>query len=145
MTQPPAPSPPLSLYIHVPFCTVKCAYCDFNSYAGLEDLTSGWLDAALRELALWSASARGREIRTVFIGGGTPSLLEGEQIARLLEAARQNFAIAGDAEISLEANPESVSVVRMRDYRAAGVNRVSMGRPVARRRRAALSRPSAQR
>ena len=127
MTQTRASSLPLSLYIHVPFCTVKCAYCDFNSYAGLEQLTSGWLDAALHELELWSRSARGREIRTIFIGGGTPSLLEGEQVARLLEAARQNFAIDGDAEISLEANPESVSLVRMRDYRAAGVNRVSMG------------------
>ena len=127
MTHPPSSALPLSLYIHVPFCTVKCAYCDFNSYAALEHLTSDWLDAALHELELWSGSARGREVRTIFVGGGTPSLLEGEQIARLLEAARQNFAIARDAEISLEANPESVSVVRMRDYRAAGVNRVSMG------------------
>ena len=122
---------PLSLYIHVPFCTVKCAYCDFNSYAGLEPLTGDWLGAALRELELWSAhttrQAVGREIATVFIGGGTPSLLEGEQVARLLEAARRCFAVAPDAEITLEANPESVRVERMRDYRVAGVNRVSMG------------------
>ena len=120
-------APPLSLYIHVPFCTVKCAYCDFNSYAALEHLTGGWLDAALRELELWSGRAAGRRVETIFIGGGTPSLLEGEQVARLLDAARLHFTVAADAEITLEANPESVRLERMRDYRAAGVNRVSMG------------------
>ena len=125
--QPPPTAPPLSLYIHVPFCTVKCAYCDFNSYAALEHLTGDWLSALLRELELWSERAAGRRIETVFIGGGTPSLLEGEQIARLLDAAQRCFDIAADAEITLEANPESVSEARMRDYRAAGVNRVSMG------------------
>ena len=118
---------PLSLYIHVPFCTVKCAYCDFNSYAALEHLSGDWLSAALRELELWSERAAGRLVQTIFIGGGTPSLLEGDQIARLLDAARRHFSIAPDAEITLEANPESVSVERMRGYHAAGVNRVSMG------------------
>lgn len=125
--QPQPTAPPLSLYIHVPFCTVKCAYCDFNSYAALEHLTGDWLGALLRELELWSERAANRRIETVFIGGGTPSLLEGEQIARLLDAARRCCDIADDAEITLEANPESVSETRMRDYRAAGVNRVSMG------------------
>ena len=125
--QPQPTTPPLSLYIHVPFCTVKCAYCDFNSYAALEHLTGDWLSALLRELELWSERAAGRRIATVFIGGGTPSLLEGEQIARLLDAAQRCFDIAADAEITLEANPESVRIERMRDYRAAGVNRVSMG------------------
>lgn len=120
-------APPLSLYIHVPFCTVKCAYCDFNSYAALEHLTGGWLDAALRELELWSGRAAGRRVETIFIGGGTPSLLEGDQVARLLDSARLHFTIAADAEITLEANPESVRLERMRDYRAAGINRVSMG------------------
>ena len=118
---------PLSLYIHVPFCTVKCAYCDFNSYAALEHLSGDWLSAALRELELWSERAAGRLVQTIFIGGGTPSLLEGDQIARLLDAARRHVSVAEDAEITLEANPESASVERMRGYRAAGVNRVSMG------------------
>lgn len=120
-------APPLSLYIHVPFCTVKCAYCDFNSYAALEHLTGDWLSALLHELELWSERAVGRQIATVFIGGGTPSLLEGQQIARLLDAAQRCFEIAAAAEITLEANPESVREARMREYRAAGVNRVSMG------------------
>ena len=125
--QPQPTAPPLSLYVHVPFCTVKCAYCDFNSYAALEHLTGDWLAALLRELELWSERAANRRLETVFIGGGTPSLLEGEQITRLLDAARRCFDIAADAEITLEANPESVSEARMRGYRAAGVNRVSMG------------------
>lgn len=125
--QPQPTAPPLSLYVHVPFCTVKCAYCDFNSYAALEHLTGDWLAALLRELELWSERAANRRLETVFIGGGTPSLLEGEQIARLLDAARRCFDIAADTEITLEANPESVSEARMRGYRAAGVNRVSMG------------------
>lgn len=125
--QPPPTATPLSLYIHVPFCTVKCAYCDFNSYAALEHLTGDWLSALLRELELWSERAAGRQIETIFIGGGTPSLLEGEQIARLLDAAWRCFELAAGAEITLEANPESVSEARMRDYRSAGVNRVSMG------------------
>ena len=64
---------PIGLYIHVPFCTVKCAYCDFNSYSGIEDLQSAWEDAAVQELALWSDRISGRELSTVFFGGGTPS------------------------------------------------------------------------
>ncbi len=120
-------SAPLSLYIHVPFCTVKCAYCDFNSYAALEHLSGGWLRAARRELELWSERAEGHEVRTIFIGGGTPSLLAGADVSRLLETANQCFTISRAAEITLEANPESVSLERMRGYRAGGVNRISMG------------------
>lgn len=120
-------SAPLGLYVHVPFCTVKCSYCDFNSYAGIEDMQSAWLEAALREITLWSPSVAQREITTIFIGGGTPSLLEGESIHRLLDHSRARLQIAADAEITLEANPESVQLERLQAYRAAGVNRVSMG------------------
>ena len=120
-------SAPLGLYVHVPFCTVKCSYCDFNSYAGIEDMQSAWLEAALREITLWSPSVVEREITSIFIGGGTPSLLEGESIQRLLDHTRSRLRIAGDAEITLEANPESVQLERLQAYRAAGVNRVSMG------------------
>ena len=117
----------LAIYLHVPFCTVKCAYCDFNSYAGLDDLTDQWEAAARRELELWSPRAAGREIATIFIGGGTPSLLEGDAIARLLATIEERYRVADDAEITLEANPESVDPRRMSAYRAAGVNRISMG------------------
>ena len=118
---------PLGLYIHVPFCTVKCSYCDFNSFAGIEDMQSEWLSAARAEIALWSARLDGREISTVFIGGGTPSLLSGESVERLLDQVRAQMQLAGDAEITLEANPESVEPGRLARYRAAGVNRISMG------------------
>lgn len=124
---PDASSRPISVYIHVPFCTVKCAYCDFNSYAGMEEQIPAWESALLRELAGWSAVVAGRPAPTVFLGGGTPSLLAGETVTRLLDAVRANFALTPDAEITLEANPESVSAERMAAYRAAGVNRVSMG------------------
>ena len=118
---------PLGLYIHVPFCTVKCSYCDFNSYAGIEDMQAEWLQAALRELSLWTPRLRDREISTVFIGGGTPSLLPGESVRRLLDAVGSQLQLAADAEITLEANPESVRPERLTTYREAGVNRVSMG------------------
>ena len=118
---------PLGLYIHVPFCTVKCSYCDFNSYAGIEDMQSEWEAAALTELSLWAPRLSGREISTVFIGGGTPSLLPGESIRRLLDSIRSQMQLAPDAEITLEANPESAQPERLLSYRASGVNRVSMG------------------
>ncbi len=121
------PGADLGLYIHVPFCTVKCAYCDFNSYSGIEDLEEAWARAAERELELWAPRARGRELATVFFGGGTPSLIAPAAIAGLLEAARRWYALADDAEITLEANPESVSGERAAAWREAGVNRVSMG------------------
>ncbi|MDE2965888.1 MAG: radical SAM family heme chaperone HemW [Chloroflexota bacterium] len=117
----------LGLYIHVPFCTVKCSYCDFNSYAGIEDMQAEWEAAALTELSLWAPRFHGREVSTVFIGGGTPSLLPGESIERLLNAINSQLRLSQDAEISLEANPESVHPERLRRYRIAGVNRISMG------------------
>lgn len=118
---------PLGLYIHVPFCTVKCSYCDFNSYAGIEDMQGEWEAAALTELSLWAPRLRGREISTVFIGGGTPSLLPGESIERILDAVRSGLSLSSDAEITLEANPESVQPAHLETYRDAGVNRISMG------------------
>ncbi len=118
---------PLGLYVHVPFCTVKCSYCDFNSYSGIEDMQSEWEAAALKELSLWAPRLSGREISTVFIGGGTPSLLPGESIRHLLDAIRSKMQLAPDAEITLEANPESVQPERLLSYRASGVNRISMG------------------
>ncbi|MCY3569078.1 MAG: radical SAM family heme chaperone HemW, partial [Chloroflexi bacterium] len=118
---------PIGLYVHVPFCTVKCSYCDFNSYAGIEDLQDAWLEAALTELALWAPRVAGREFATVFIGGGTPSLLSGDSIRRLLDEVRERLDLASDAEITLEANPESVRLDRLETYRDSGVNRISMG------------------
>ncbi|MCY3734498.1 MAG: radical SAM protein, partial [Chloroflexi bacterium] len=118
---------PLGFYVHVPFCTVKCSYCDFNSYAGIEDMQAEWLEAALVETTLWAPRLVGRQVSTIFIGGGTPSLLSGESVGRLLGEIRGQIDIDTDAEITLEANPESVEPQRLTAYREAGVNRISMG------------------
>lgn len=118
---------PLSLYIHVPFCKRKCHYCDFNTYAGLEHLLAPYVDALVRDIERWGPLAQGHTIGTVFFGGGTPSLLKGAQMQRILDAARANFTFAAEPEISMEANPSSTEAGRLKEYRAAGVNRISFG------------------
>ena len=120
-------APPVSVYLHVPFCTVKCAYCDFNSYAGAEDLIPAWETAVRDELVRWAGPLHARPVPTVFLGGGTPSLLEREAVERILSTIAAHYALQADAEITLEANPESVRANRLAGYRAAGVNRISMG------------------
>lgn len=121
-----------SLYLHIPFCHTRCHYCDFNTYAGILPLREPYVRALLREIALAGEMARlpdgsPRRSRTIFFGGGTPSLLTVEQITRLLDACRQSFALDSDAEISLEANPGTLSQEQLQGLRAAGVNRLSMG------------------
>ena len=121
------PSGALSLYVHIPFCTLKCSYCDFNSYAGLEELVQPYVDALIAEMELWSQYARGRPVPTVFFGGGTPSLLPIEQIGRILSAIRDRFALEPEAEVTLEANPGTVDLDYLRALVAMGVNRLSFG------------------
>jgi oxygen-independent coproporphyrinogen-3 oxidase len=120
----------LGLYIHVPFCAKRCHYCSFNT-APLERAgeIQRYLAAVRREVdvvsqAPWAASIG---FETIFFGGGTPSLLEGEDMAGLLDAIRARFVVAADAEITVECNPESVSRDKLAAYRAAGVNRISLG------------------
>jgi oxygen-independent coproporphyrinogen-3 oxidase len=117
-----------SLYLHIPFCRHRCAYCDFNTYAGLEDLIEPY-SAALGAEARLSARAAGErlEAHTVFFGGGTPSLLPPRLIAQLLEVLAAEFNLAAEAEISLEANPGTLTARGLRGLRAAGVNRLSLG------------------
>ncbi len=129
----PSPNPlvmsPFSLYIHIPYCQAKCPYCDFNSYAAAlwpEDEYVAALSAEMgryAELEAW----RGGEIQTVFFGGGTPSLFAARSIGRVLEAAAAHWPLAAHAEITLESNPGTVEVDKLRGFRAAGVNRVSFG------------------
>ena len=121
-----------SLYLHVPFCHTRCHYCDFNTYAGILPLREPYVRALLTEIALAGEHARHddgtlRRSRTVFFGGGTPSLLSVEQISRLLDACRSAFSIDQDAEITLEANPGTLSEQQLIGLRATGVNRLSMG------------------
>jgi oxygen-independent coproporphyrinogen-3 oxidase len=122
----------VSLYLHIPFCQAKCPYCDFNTYAGMLGLRAEYVDALAREILLAGVRARlsdgsPRRCRTVFFGGGTPSLLSGAEVAALLAAARSAFAVDASAEISLEVNPGSLEYGRLDELRAAGVTRLSMG------------------
>lgn len=120
--------PPLSLYVHLPWCVRKCPYCDFNSHqAGDAPAKKRYLDALLVDLDLESARADGRVIETIFLGGGTPSLFSPAEIGRLLGGITTIFQVADDAEITMEANPGSVECGDAAGYRKAGVNRLSIG------------------
>jgi putative oxygen-independent coproporphyrinogen III oxidase len=116
------------VYVHWPFCQAKCPYCDFNSHVRRASIDESRFVAAFRrELEHMREMAPGRTVSSVFFGGGTPSLMKPETVGGILEAIGENWAIAPDCEISLEANPTSVEAGRFRGYRAAGVNRVSLG------------------
>lgn len=111
------------LYIHIPFCYKKCSYCDFVSFGGRQDLLPPYLHALKEE----AKQFKGAEIDTVFIGGGTPSLMETEQIADLCTFLHQNFNIKGDAEFTMEANPQSLTLDKIIAAKDGGVNRFSVG------------------
>jgi len=117
----------IALYLHWPFCKSKCPYCDFNSHvrAGID--ADRWQRALLRELDHYAAKTRGRRLVSVFFGGGTPSLMPAGTVAALLDRAAFHWRAAPDIEVTLEANPSSVEAARFADFRAAGVNRVSLG------------------
>jgi oxygen-independent coproporphyrinogen-3 oxidase len=135
--------PPLSLYIHIPWCVRKCPYCDFNSHEAhtpsplqgegwgegriSAPLEKQYIAALIRDLELALPQIWGRKVFTVFFGGGTPSLLSGESVAELMRQIRMLLPLAPDAEITLEANPGTVEAERFAAYRDAGVNRLSLG------------------
>ncbi|MCP1539671.1 radical SAM family heme chaperone HemW [Methylorubrum extorquens] len=132
----PAATPPdhptrdagFGIYLHWPFCAAKCPYCDFNSHvrhAGVDQ--PRFLAAFRREIAHAAELAPGRTVTSIFLGGGTPSLMAPDTVAGLLDAVAGAWSVAPDAEVTLEANPTSVEATRFRGYRAAGVNRVSLG------------------
>ena len=117
------------LYIHWPFCAAKCPYCDFNSHVRTAIDETGWCNAILTEMA-HVASLQGDArpvVETIFFGGGTPSLMSGASLGRILNEAKRLWPWANDVEVTLEANPASADASRFADYRAAGVNRVSLG------------------
>jgi len=119
--------PPLSLYIHVPWCVRKCPYCDFNSHERGDIPEQAYLAALIEDISGDLQQAAGRRIETVFIGGGTPSLMSGGFYQTLFSEIRQRIEIASDAEITLEANPGTLEQGRFEAYRAAGINRLSIG------------------
>ena len=125
---PPSSLPkPLSLYVHVPFCASKCAYCDFASYPGREGEWTRYFEALWAEMDGWREALAGREAATVFFGGGTPTLVPAEYIVETLERARALLPFSGDAEITLEGNPGTLTPEKLAAYRAAGANRISLG------------------
>jgi len=120
--------PPLSLYVHLPWCVRKCPYCDFNSYSGGDEaVRRRYLEALLTDLREEAAYASARPIVSMFLGGGTPSLFTPGEIGRLLDAAASLFSLTDDIEITMEANPGTVEYGDPRGYREAGVNRLSIG------------------
>ncbi|MCE9646360.1 MAG: radical SAM family heme chaperone HemW [Chloroflexi bacterium] len=116
-----------SIYIHIPFCKHRCAYCDFNTYAGQEDSIPAYVNALIREIEFIGGRSGQTNIHTVFFGGGTPSLLSGPQFASLMDALRAAFTLTADAEVSIEANPGTVSPEKLTAIRKAGINRISFG------------------
>jgi putative oxygen-independent coproporphyrinogen III oxidase len=124
---PTPPGAPLGLYLHIPFCAHICPYCDFNTYAGQDALIPRYLTALEREIARQGERSEGRAASTLFFGGGTPSLLAAEDIGRLIKACRDAFAVDEAAEVTLEANPNSVDEAYFAGLLEAGVNRLSIG------------------
>ncbi len=127
--------PPTSIYIHIPFCKHRCAYCDFNTYAGQEESIPGYVNALIREIDFvgrqqgidLNTGLGNSTIHTVFFGGGTPSLLSGPEFDSVLRALRDSFSLSFDAEISIEANPGTISPQKLNAIREAGINRISFG------------------
>jgi putative oxygen-independent coproporphyrinogen III oxidase len=120
--------PAFGVYLHWPFCLSKCPYCDFNSHVRREQIDEArWVRAFAAEIASTAARVTGRVVSTIFFGGGTPSLMQPQTVAAVIEAIARHWPIAPDVEITLEANPTSVEAERFRGYRAAGINRVSLG------------------
>jgi putative oxygen-independent coproporphyrinogen III oxidase len=121
-------TPPLALYVHFPWCVRKCPYCDFNSYTlnGALD-QEPYLQRLARDIEAQAAQVAGRELVSVFLGGGTPSLFSADAIGRVLQTARRHLGWSADVEVTLEANPGTIERGRFAEYRAAGVTRVSLG------------------
>lgn len=121
-------SPEFAVYVHWPFCLSKCPYCDFNSHVrhgGYDE--AHYVRAIQSEIAAAAQRAPGRTVSTIFFGGGTPSLMQPQTVGAILDSIGKHWTVAGNVEVSLEANPTSVEATRFRGYRAAGVNRVSLG------------------
>ncbi|GAC1583974.1 MAG: radical SAM family heme chaperone HemW [Candidatus Dormibacteria bacterium] len=123
----PASLRPRSLYLHIPFCVSKCPYCDFNSHVGLQHLYGAYASALVGEIGRWGRELEHAPLETVFIGGGTPSLVPADAITAVLDAVRASFELLPGAEVTLEANPQSAEAARIDEWLEAGVNRLSLG------------------
>ncbi|MDB5075986.1 MAG: Coproporphyrinogen-III oxidase, partial [Chloroflexi bacterium] len=117
----------IGVYVHIPFCQYRCSYCDFATYADQDHLMTSYVDAVISELALRTTPGDRRNVSTIFFGGGTPSRLPVHDLRRILDALHTSFEISPTAEITLEANPGTLDLAHMRDLRAAGISRLSVG------------------
>ena len=117
----------IGIYIHIPFCRSKCYYRDFNSYAGREHLAGSYFDALFREITARSGHLGDRRVCSIFIGGGTPSLVDPGYITKLIDICRSHFHVEDDTEITMESNPGTLTYDKLQAYRDAGVNRLSIG------------------
>jgi oxygen-independent coproporphyrinogen-3 oxidase len=120
-------APSLALYLHIPFCSAKCGYCDFNSYEHLDHLVPAYTPALVSEIGLWAPAAQRHRVTSVFFGGGTPSLTSLEDLEAIIGAVRERFAVDAEAEWTLEANPTELTQEHLVGMRALGINRLSMG------------------
>ena len=116
-----------AIYIHIPFCTSKCSYCSFNSYAGLQHLHDPYVRALTREIVGSASKADGVQVTSIYVGGGTPTVLSIELVERILRTCRESHWVAPDAEVTLEANPGTVDAASLTQLRSLGVNRISLG------------------
>jgi putative oxygen-independent coproporphyrinogen III oxidase len=120
--------PGFGVYVHWPFCAAKCPYCDFNSHVRHQGVDQErFAKAFVTEIKTMAAKSPGKTVDSIFLGGGTPSLMDPKTVGTILDAIGEAWNVAPDAEVSMEANPSSVEAERFRGYRAAGVNRVSLG------------------
>lgn len=124
----------LSFYIHIPYCVKRCGYCDFNTYTpaelqgpDLESVSKNYISAALKEIELAKKTVGAAEVPSIFFGGGTPSLMPAAELARVIQEIRERFELSPDSEITIEVNPDSVSLDFLEKMRQAGANRISMG------------------
>ncbi len=122
-----SPGEPLGLYVHIPFCEKKCPYCDFNTYAKLDNLFQPYVDALCLELEMWAERLNGRTVHTIFLGGGTPTVLTVAQLAQIVDTIQRTYCLAADCEITSEANPGTVDQAKFAGLVGLGVNRLSMG------------------
>jgi oxygen-independent coproporphyrinogen-3 oxidase len=120
-------SQPAGIYVHIPFCLTRCGYCDFNAYAGMDELKPRYLRALCAEAELAAPAWAGTEVASVFLGGGTPTTMEPTDLEALLLLLRERFAVSPDAEATIEANPDTVDEVSLGALLAAGYSRLSMG------------------
>ena len=117
----------LGIYIHIPFCLSKCGYCDFNSYSSMEGIINEYVEAIKKEFSLYSPELKDYEVISIFFGGGTPTILESGQLIAIFESCKSLFNLTADAEITIEANPETLTIDKLRELRKGGFNRISIG------------------